>query len=277
MRTDRQKLEGEGIKASQVILRAEVGSTVWGLNISDSGDKDEMGIVVEGLEKMVGFQEYEQTIYRTATERTGEHDAPSQSGDLDLTIYSLRKWLRLALKGNPTILTLLFVPMTKWVSGDSRGLKLQELAHQIVSKKAGGAFLGYLQAQRMRLTGEKGGRHGVFDLSKGEYDGKYAMHMLRLGYQGVELLRTGKMVVPLSDPTRGYLLDVRNGKDSLQGVLTKCGELERELKDLLDSSPLPEAPNMKMVEEWMMETYYQSWQSTFGHELNMKYRGMIKV
>ena len=31
-------------------------------------------------------------------------------GDLDLVAYSLRKYVRLALKGHPTIVLLLFVP-----------------------------------------------------------------------------------------------------------------------------------------------------------------------
>ena len=36
--------------------------------------------------------------------------ARSGAGDLDLVIYSLRKWARLAAQGNPTVLLLLFVP-----------------------------------------------------------------------------------------------------------------------------------------------------------------------
>ena len=43
-------------------------------------------------------------------ERTQPEGARSGPGDLDLVAYSLRKYVRLALKGHPTVLLLLFVP-----------------------------------------------------------------------------------------------------------------------------------------------------------------------
>jgi hypothetical protein len=58
------------------------------------------------------------------------------------------------------------------------------------------------------------------------------MHMLRLGFQGVELLTTGRLSLPMREPDRSYLLDVRRGKISEQDCLTRAGELERELADL---------------------------------------------
>ncbi len=92
------------------ILRGLVGSTAHGLNVNDGiEDRDEMGICVEPLEgAMALWAPFEQSIYRSAAEREGRDDARSTAGDLDLTIYSLRKWTRLALKGNPTIMLLLF-------------------------------------------------------------------------------------------------------------------------------------------------------------------------
>jgi len=44
------------------------------------------------------------------------------------------------------------------------------------------------------------------------FDTKYAMHMLRLGFQGVELLTTGRLSLPMREPERSYLLDVRRGR-----------------------------------------------------------------
>ncbi len=58
---------------------------------------------------------FAQFIYRSAAEREGRQDARSGAGDLDLTIYSLRRWIRLALKGNPTIQqTPMRKPETLW-------------------------------------------------------------------------------------------------------------------------------------------------------------------
>lgn len=252
------------------ILRAVVGSTVHGLNVQDGiEDLDEMGVCLEPEEEACGLRApFEQYIYRTAAVREGKHDAKSQGGDLDLTVYSLRKYLRLALKGNPTIILLLFAPTNNY---DARGGQLKELAPSIISRRAGAAFLGYLVAQKQRLIGERGGK----DVNRPElvakygYDTKYAMHMLRLGFQGVELLTTGRLSLPMQEPERSWLYGVRVGEVSLQEVLTKGGELEQQLQDLLTESPIQEHPQTEKVERWMLDTYWQTWKGTrFGKALS---------
>lgn len=245
------------------ILRGLVGSTVHGLNIQDGiEDRDEMGVCIEPIERVAGLHEFEQFIYRSAAEREGNHNARSKAGDLDLTIYSLRKYMRLALKGNPTILTLLFVPNSECVTLTRAGTELQELAVTIVSKRAGECFLGYMQAQKQRLMGERGGRHGTRPelLGKHGYDTKYAVHILRLGYQGAELMTTGKLELPIADEPRDFMLNVRRGNVPLQEVMTRAGELERELKDLLKFSPLPDHPDEAKAEAWVVEKYKEAWQ-----------------
>src|SRR5215469_3852753 len=198
------------------ILRAVVGSTVHGLNVQDGiEDLDEMAVCVEDYDAALGLSApFEQFIYRTAAIREGRHGAKSYAGDLDLVVYSLRKWLRLALNGNPTILLLLFAPTERH---DAHGAQLRALAPSIVSRRAGRAFIGYLDAQRYRLTGERGGK----DVNRPElverygFDTKYAMHMLRLGYQGVELLETGRLSLPMREPERSWLRGVRTGESTL--------------------------------------------------------------
>lgn len=74
------------------ILLAPVGSTIHGLHLAGTDDRDEMGVCLEDVEAVVGFSPFEQYIFRTAAEREHKHDAKSQPGDLDLTIYSLRKY-----------------------------------------------------------------------------------------------------------------------------------------------------------------------------------------
>lgn len=247
------------------ILRGVVGSTIHGLHVSDGlEDRDEMGVCVEPLEAAMGVgAPFEQYIYRTAVEREQKHEAKSRAGDLDLTVFSLRKYVRLALKGNPTVLNLLFVPPAECVIRTARGAQLQDLAPFIVSREAGKAYLGYMQAQRQRLTGERGQK----DVNRPElvekygFDTKYAMHVLRLGYQGVEILETGHLSFPMREPARGWLRHVRLGEVKLQDCLTVAGELEARIKDLLDTSPLPPESNRKKVEEWMLDAYLNVWKA----------------
>lgn len=245
------------------ILRGLVGSTVHGLNVNDGiEDRDEMGVCVEPIEDAMALSaRFEQFIYRSAAEREGRENARSTAGDLDLTIYSLRKWVRLALKGNPTILLLLFTPEDQLVHIDDLGAELRALTPVIVSRRVHGPFLGYLQAQKQRLTGERGQKrvHRPELEEMYGFDTKYAMHMLRLGLQGVELLTTGRLSLPMREPDRSYLRDVRLGKVSEQACLTRAGELEQELSNLATTSPLPDEPDESRVSDWVINAYRRRW------------------
>lgn len=230
------------------ILRVTAGSRMLGLNNPDS-DTDTLGIMIEPINEAMGVgAPFEQWV--NEKEQT--------------QIYGLRKWIRLALKSNPSMISLL------WAKGpgvvqkvDARGAQLQELAPKIVSRRAASAFLGYLQAQRQRLLGNTSNRgHGPMRevlIKAHGFDTKYAMHMLRLGMQGVELLETGRLSIPMRDADRTYLMGVRNGAASLNDCLTRAGELEAALKDLFTSSPLPEDPATEEVEEWMTRMYLRNW------------------
>ncbi len=248
---------------AHTILRVPAGSNLHGLSIPGTDDQDEVGVCIEDIETAIGFSEFEQYIYRTAAEREGKHDAPSQAGDLDLTIFSLRKFLRLAMQGNPQILQCLFVPATLCVQRDARGSQLQDMAPLIVSRQAGHRYLGYLEAQRQRLLGERGQKktnRPALEAKHG-YDTKYAMHILRLGFQGVELMTTGRLTLPMPEKDRAFVYAVRLGEVPMQEALTKAGELERQIKDLLDDAPVPAVPAREEIEAWMVNLYLQNWKA----------------
>ena len=108
-------MESKEIVERGTILRATVGSTIHGLHHGGQDDRDEMAVYVEppefilGLARargirggLYGFEHY--------VERTQPEGVRSGPGDLDLVAYSLRKYVRLVLKGHPTILLPLFAP-----------------------------------------------------------------------------------------------------------------------------------------------------------------------
>lgn len=253
------------------ILRCLVGSEAYGLSLNSS-DRDEKGVCIEDFEDAMplhgAFEQYE---FRTAAARTGKKDAPSEAGDLDLTIYSLRKFLRLACDGNPNIVELLFLKGSSIIKSDARGIQLQELAPAIVSRDCGRKYLGYMTAQRQKMLGEIGQmRVTRTDLIETfGYDTKYAMHLIRLGYQGVELLETGKITLPFVEPFRTKLLDLKQGKWSFDEVLQAAGDLELKVKDLISDGPLQTQANLPVVEEFMQSMYWETWKARkWRHEVN---------
>lgn len=245
------------IAEAGTILRCQVGSGVHGTAIDGYDDRDEMGICVEPPEYVIGLKPFEQYIYRSQPE-----GARSGAGDLDLTIYSLRKWMRLALAGNPTILLPLFVPehevsvMTTW------GRSLRASAARIVSRKAGRRFAGYLEAQRRSLLSRDGKGRDVTRpelVARYGWDTKFGGHMLRLGYQGVELLETGRMTLPLPQPWLANVRATRLGARSMQWALGEAECLERRLLELCETSTLPAEPDHDWAERWLVSAYQAMW------------------
>ncbi|GAB3749480.1 nucleotidyltransferase domain-containing protein [Nocardiopsis nanhaiensis] len=244
------------IAAQGTVLRCQVGSGVHGLAIDGQNDRDEMGLCVEPPEYVIGLRPFEQYVHRTRDDHTR-----SGPGDLDLTVYSLRKWTRLALDGNPTVLLPLFVPEGEIVTLTAAGADLRENAHRFLSRKAGERFLGYLRAQRDRMEGVRGGKHTNRPelVAQHGFDTKFAYHMVRLGLQGVELLETGRLTLPMPEPDRGWLLALRRGEHSRDEALDRARELEAGLTDLCRTSHLPALPDGAWADRWLADTYRRFW------------------
>jgi hypothetical protein len=254
------------IAEPNTLLRVEVGSTVHGVSVDGLDDRDEMGVCCEPPHYLLGFGRFEQWVYRDAVERywlehgQGPGDAPkSGPGDLDLTVYSLRKWCGMAMSGNPSAILLLHSPIRPLET--PLGTSLRELAPAFASKRIGRAYMHYLRTQRERLTGERGQR----DVNRPElvekygFDTKFAYHVLRLGYQGLEYLFTGALVLPIAEPVRSHLLDVRHGKLSLLDVLTESKALEEQLQQAIQDSPLPDDPATELIDEFVVDAYRTWW------------------
>lgn len=240
------------------ILRAEVGSTLHGTGLGVAHeDHDEMGIFIEHWPSVIGLGRIDHYQWRTKPE--GEKSGP---GDTDLICYTARKWCSLALKGNPSVLLPLYAPEDKLVLVTDIGRDLRAHRKWFASKRAGHAFLGYMEQQRQRLTGERSGSGRIRkNLAEGIVDWKYAMHMLRLGEQGVEYLTTGEITLPVPGAMGESLREVRRGLWPLEAVLTRAEELEQEVKGLLFNgrSPLPENPDTALVEAWLLKVHMYAW------------------
>ncbi|MFY7067025.1 DNA polymerase beta superfamily protein [Nocardiopsis changdeensis] len=244
------------IAAKHTVLRCQVGSGVHGLGLPGQNDRDEMGICVEPPEYVIGLRGFEQYMYRSQDDHVR-----SGPGDLDLTVYSLRKWMRLALDGNPTVLLPLFVPEDEIVGITDTGRDLRSRADRIVSRSAGRRFLGYLRAQRDRLEGTRGGKHTNRPelVEQHGFDTKFAYHMVRLGLQGVELMETGRITLPMPADDREWLLALRRGEHTRAEALARAGELEERLAALCESADLPEEPDTAWADAWLVDAYRRSW------------------
>jgi len=250
------ELTPQEIAERGLIIRSLVGSTIHGLELEGTDDRDEMGVCIEPPSHVIGLNSFETWVYRTKPE-----GVRSEAGDLDLVVHSLRKFARLALKGNPTVLLLLYVKPDDLLLRTPLGDELQALAPAFASRQAGNAFLGYLTAQKQRLLGNRGQLrvHRPELVDEHGYDTKYAMHVLRLGYQGRELLQTGRISLPMREDERHHVFAVRRGEVALDDVVVEIGLLERELQELLETSPLQPEPDRATVDEFLVRAYRAHW------------------
>jgi predicted nucleotidyltransferase len=250
------------------ILRGTVGSTVHGLHLEGADDRDEMAVAVEPPEFLIGlarakfdFDSGFQQGYEHQVERTKKEGEKSGPGDLDRTTYSLRKWMRLACDGNPTVLMLMFVPYDDCDVLTERGAQLREMHGRIISKQCGPKYLGYLNSQKMRLLGLKGQKNvkrPELEEAFG-FDTKYAMHVLRLAIQGIEIMETGRLTLPMARDARTLVRSVREGKLSKGEALDAIEHYEQELVAAVAKCKLPDHPDWPFVNRWLVGTYRETW------------------
>ena len=107
-------------------------------NPNSIDDKDIMGVYVGTIDHYLGFGRDE------VKERfIGEWDAVS---------YEIRKFIRLLLKSNPNVLSLLWLPEKQIIYSHPLGLRLRSEKEIFASKEAYHSFTGYAQGQFKRMT-----------------------------------------------------------------------------------------------------------------------------
>ena len=240
------------------ILRTVVGSGVHGIAIAGTDDHDEMGVFVEPPDRVLGLVgAVPHYVFRTQPE-----GARSGPGDVDLVLYSLRKYLRLATKGNPTALLPLYAPAESVVVCTPLGAELRALAPAVLSQQAVHRFLGYMNAQRDRLLGRRGRAPNRPELvARYGFDVKFGAHALRLAYQGAEVARDGRLTLPMPPREREHVLRVKRGEIPLEGVLQAIEEVVAEVEEVLAAgvTPLPPRADLAAVSAWATDAHRRHW------------------
>lgn len=229
------------------------GSELHGAKVKDTDDLDIYGLYLEPPELVLGLHRSEFFVWSTAGDE--RRNGPD---DVDVTLYSLRKWAGLAVKGNPTALHFLFAKNQS--SHTEPWQDILRCRDIFLSRRAAGQFKGFADAQVRRLkgigTGKKGQRHEV--IGAHGYDVKAAMHVIRLLNEGIELMRTGFITLPR--PEKELLITIRTGKyGSLERVLGLANQLFAELDESQRDGMLPEEVDESAVSKLVSDTYLEFW------------------
>ena len=120
------------------ILVTVSGSWAYGTNKPDS-DIDARGIFLDPVNSILGLSNFEQ------------HEIHDTNKELDIVMYGLRKFVKLALENNPNVIELLSPQERNIVYASDIGKELIENRYLFLSKRAAMTFGGYAKAQLDRI------------------------------------------------------------------------------------------------------------------------------
>jgi predicted nucleotidyltransferase len=231
------------------------GSELHGAKVGETDDTDIYGVYIEDPVHALGLTPREHFVWSTAG-----HDRRNGPDDVDVTLYSLRKWAGMAAKGNATALHFLFaepqdVPPQTWK-------KIQKHRKVFLSRTSAKQFLGFADAQFKRLTGEKGsGKKGQRPeyIGKYGYDTKAAMHGLRLLYECQELMTHGRITLPR--PEKDLLIEVRSGNWTFEKVLAHAQRMFKQVEEAVEGSPLPERCDRAAISRLVANIHLEFWKA----------------
>ena len=216
-----------------------------------SDDHDYYAVYLEPPQTRLGLRSAEHHVWSTS-----DSTRKNTRDDIDLVMYSLAKFARLAAAGNPTILHFLFVDY------DTAGswARIAEQRQIFLSRMCLKQFLGFADDQLKRLTGEKGrgkkGQRPELEASHG-YDTKAGFHTIRLLHECKELMETGHITLPR--PEKELLIGIRRGAWSIDRLIREANALLLACTEAEKASPLRPTVDRHAVSKLIAETYQAHW------------------
>lgn len=236
-----------------LIYKVRLGSNLYG-TVTDNSDEDFGGIFIPEKDYVMGIKRCDQVELSEKTSNSNRN----QKGDMDYTIYSLPKFIKLAIGNNPNIIEFFFAHNTCVLKCNEYAKRLMESYPLFISKKAYHTFKGYSYSQRKKLEVKRMNMTGRTELAeKFGYDTKFASHLIRLLLEGQQLLMEGKLTLPL--PQNNLVRDIKIGKFSLNWVLDKAVELEKLVDLAYTNSKLQYSADLKAINELQIQLIEDYW------------------
>jgi uncharacterized protein len=208
-----------------IILRAVIGSRAYGLARPDS-DWDRRGVYLPPAVRHWSLSSVPEQLECEATQEC---------------YWEIQKFLRLGLKGNPTVLEALWSPIIEHAT--PLGEELISMREAFLSKEVHRSFSSYALSQWKKM--------GQDVRTRGVVRWKHAMHLVRLLLSGIKTLREGAMLMDVG-PLAPRLHAIRNGEVPWDEVDAWRQQLEAELDDALARTHLPDRPDRERVEAFLL-------------------------
>lgn len=212
------------------------GSRAYNLATEES-DFDVMVICVPPIGYYAGLESY-------GSKGTKE----IKEDGFDVVSYECRKFFSLVLKGNPSVLEILWTPKHRVISNEAGDL-IRDNRELFIGRHVYSAFKGMACGHIAKQRTD-------------DPDWKDWMHTIRLLRMGVEFLTDGDMQVYRS-ADRDELMAIRDGLVSVERLEQEAQRLLNSMKEAFLSTSLPAEPDYKRASELCAEVIQRA------HELRV--------
>ncbi|TQL23355.1 DNA polymerase beta superfamily protein [Streptomyces sp. SLBN-134] len=217
----------ETLVGDHTIYACVMGSRAFGL-ATEGSDTDRRGVFLAPTPLFWRFEKPPTHIEGPAEEQFS---------------WELERFCELALRANPNILECLHSPLVE--HADATGRELLSLREAFLSRRVHLTFTRYAHGQRRKLEADA--------RVHGAPRWKHAMHLLRLLTSARDLLRTGTLVIDVGE-RRAPLLAVKRGEVPWPEVESRMERLVEEGAEAARRSPLPEEPDRRRIEDFLLRT-----------------------
>ena len=201
-------------------------------------DKDTMHVCVPPIDYYLGTKQYGSRGTKEIAE-----------GEWDIVVYEFKKYISLLAKGNPNVISLLWLDETMYLKRTTEGHLLISERDIFNSKQIYHSFIGYSYGQLHRMThmafrgymGEK--RKSLVE--KFGYDTKNAAHLIRLMCMCIEFLNEHKFYVLRHDNQQ--LLEIKRGEWDLEKVKEEADRLFKRAEVAYDKCSLPSQADEELI------------------------------
>lgn len=205
------------------------GSRMLGLQMSEDADYDYRGVYFADNKDLLSL-----------TNQPNETIEGGSYGDneIEWVVHEVGKFFRLALKCNPSVIHLFFVPQYNFI--DDRGREIVANRDLFINEPmVRSAFGGYALSQMLYLKRNRG---------NSKRKAKHVRHCFRLFDTGMELLKTGSITLPLENTTYYRDLGETINEDGGLDKLIKLFE-ERDKEFQSCKSVLPKEPDIFLADK----------------------------
>lgn len=222
-----------------VILQVVTGSFCHGTNIEGS-DQDIRGVCIPNLTYFLGMKDFEQ--YEDKVN--------------DIVYYGIKKYFKLACKGNLSALNILFVEPSEILYCNLLGDRLKNFRHEFISMKVIDCIGGFVKSQLHRMakgSGRCGNREKLIE--KYGFDTKFSYHAVMLTNIGVELLKSGTYSPKRPESECQHLKDIRSGKVPIESVLSEVNSNIYIMDKLANSTMrfIKDKPDEEYIDKFLVE------------------------